>query len=139
MTSNNANRFLGIEETANELIQVLQELESNVRSYAQVGGDLEEASQGLSKATAQFIDVASQIREVATSMRNIGMPGLFDAVREATTAVEQAQQRTIDGLREAVVNIEANQRRDARQIKLAVIAGFVFAGATAVLSTLILP
>ena len=42
----NATRFLEIEEAATALIQQLQALESNVKSYSQVGDDLGKASQG---------------------------------------------------------------------------------------------
>ena len=180
MTSNNTNRFLDLEEAADGLIRQLQALEGNVKSYSEVGSDLARASQGLSEATAQYVDVAAQMKAVATAMRDIGMPGLLNAVEEATSAVrasqaqasagfdglldavrqaqdavEQAQQQTIDGLREAVRQaqeqtssslsvllnavgqIEANQRRDAMQIKLVVVAGFVLAAAAGVVASLI--
>ena len=94
MTSNNsdnATRFLEIEEAATALVQQLQALEGSVRSYSQVGNDLGKASQGLSEATSQYVGATEQIKALAEAMGSIGMPQLLDAVQEATNAVQGSQ------------------------------------------------
>ena len=84
MTSNNISQpFLNLVERANDLVQELQELEKVVKSYNQVSNDLAQASRGLFDATTQYTGIASQVGQVATSMQQIGMPQLLDAVQRA--------------------------------------------------------
>ena len=88
MTSNNSDnttRFLEIEEAATALVQQLQALESNVKSYSQVGDDLGKASQGLSEAASQYVGVTEQIRAVAEAMSSVGMPSSWMQCRKLLT------------------------------------------------------
>ena len=119
MTSNNsdnATRFLEIEEAAAALVQQLQALESNVKSYNQVGNDLGKASQGLSEATSQYVGVAEQISALAEAMSSVGMPQLLDAVQEATNAVQSshaqasaASMELLDAIRQAQDAVQSSQ------------------------------
>ena len=112
----NATRFLEIEEAATALIQQLQALESNVKSYSQVGDDLGKASQGLSEAASQYVGVTEQIRAVAEAMSSVGMPQLLDAVQEATNAAQSSQTRAsaasmelLDAIRQAQDAVQSSQ------------------------------
>ena len=112
----NATRFLEIEEAATALIQQLQALESNVKSYSQVGDDLGKASQGLSEAASQYVGVTEQIRAVAEAMSSVGMPQLLDVVQEATNAVQSshaqasaASMELLDAIRQAQDAVQSSQ------------------------------
>ncbi len=84
MTSSNISQsFLSLVERASDLVQELQELEKVVKSYNQVSNDLAQASRGLFDATTQYTGIASQVGQVATSMQQIGMPELLNAVQRA--------------------------------------------------------
>ena len=108
MTNSNTDHFLKLEQTATELVAQLQQLEGVVKSYSEVSKDLAQASQGLFTATTQYKEVASQVGQVATTMREVGMPDLLDAVERAKqetssslvqllSAIEQAQQSVSTG------------------------------------------
>ncbi len=108
MTNSNNNQFLAIEKTANDLVNQLQDLAKVVQSYNEVNSNLKQASQGLFTMTTQYQDVASQVGQVAITMRQVGMPDLLDAVEQARqetssnlvqllSAIEQAQQSVSTG------------------------------------------
>ena len=108
MTNSNNSQFLAIEKTATDLVNQLQDLAKVVQSYNQVNSDLKQASQGLFTATTQYTNVATQVGEVAITMRQVGMPQLLDAVERARqetssnlvqllSAIEQAQQSVSTG------------------------------------------
>ena len=118
MTNSNSDRFLDLEERANELVAQLQELAKLVKSYDEVSRDLARASNGLFTATTQYTDVAQQVGHVATTMRQVGMPDLLDAVhqgrRETTgnldalrTAMHEAQQAVDQWRQETTGSLDA--------------------------------
>ena len=116
MTNNN-NQFLEIEKTATDLVNLLKQLATEVQSYTEVNKDLKQASQGLFTATTQYTNVATQVGEVAITMRQVGMPHLLDVIERASqetssalaqllSAVEQAQQSVSTGRDDLLASIK---------------------------------
>ena len=117
MTNSNSNQFLEIEKTANDLVNQLQQLAAVVKSYNAVNNDLQKASEGLFTMTTQYQDVASQVGQVAITMRQVGMPDLLEAVERARqetssalvqllSAIEQAQQSVSTGRDDLLASIK---------------------------------
>lgn len=85
MTNNSSvERFLQLEEQANQLVDVLATLERETANYSTASGQLGDASGNLREVTVALREVTAGLTELIESANQVGTPAILDKQVELT-------------------------------------------------------
>lgn len=93
MATDPRDLLLKAEEEANQLVDVLTQLRTEIESYRTAHETLEDAAEAVKKVSVRCAAVASQLGSVANTLQTIGTPELLKGQQALAQALDTLQQR----------------------------------------------
>ncbi len=125
-------KFLQAEESAEKLIQTLEKLQTEAKSYQGATNELGIARDKLLELIESTKDVVSNSYEVIKTLKDIGGPEIFDRFTKVENKLDEGSKNIENKLEEAF-NKQSSRIKNLKLfiiilllISLAIIAGLVF-------------